>query len=65
MANPIDDLNDALNNLENGVTPMVESQLDEQEIDNLLVQEGINEDHYSSMGDLANENAIDDVDDIN
>lgn len=65
MANPIDDLNNALDDLESGLTPMVQSQIDEQEIDNLLVEEGINEDHYPTISDIANPDAIDDVDDIN
>lgn len=60
-----DRLNNALDNIDDGLTPMVQSQLDEQEIDNLLVEEGINEDHYPSIRDIANDNAIDDVDDIN
>lgn len=65
MSNPIDDLNDALDNLENGMTPMVQSQIDEQEIDNLLVEEGIHEDHYPTIRDIANPDAINDIDDIN
>ncbi len=65
MTNPIDDLNNALDNLDDGMTPMVQSQLDEQEIDNLLVEQGINEDHYSSIDDIANPSAIDDLGDIN
>lgn len=65
MVNPIDDLNNALDDLESGLTPMVQSQIDEQEIDNLLVEEGINEDHYPTISDIANPDAIDDVDDIN
>lgn len=60
-----DEINETLDNLTDGVTPMIQSQLDEQEIDNLLVEEGINEDHYSSINDIANPNAIDDIDDIN
>lgn len=60
-----DELNNALDGIDESVSALRESQLDEQDVDNLLVQQGINEDHYSSMGDLANENAIDDVDDIN
>lgn len=59
------ELNNTLDDIEDGLTPLRETQLDEQEIDNLLVEEGINEDHYSSISDIANPNAIDDIDDIN
>lgn len=63
MANITDDINNF--NISEGVTPIAKTQLDEQEIDNLLVEEGINEDHYPNMNDIANETAIDDVSDIN
>lgn len=60
-----DAINTALDQIETGLTPIAETQLDEQQIDNLLVEEGLNEDHYPTIGDIANPNAITDVDDIN
>lgn len=44
---------------ESGLTPMHRQNIDEQRIDELLVEEGINEDHYPNIRDIADPDATD------
>lgn len=45
---------------ESGLTAIHRQNIDEQRIDELLVEEGINEDHYPSIRDIADPDAADD-----
>lgn len=44
---------------ESGVTPIHRQNIDEQRIDELLVEDGISEDHYPDILDIADPDAID------
>jgi hypothetical protein len=46
--------------LESGVTPVHRQNIDEQRIDELLVEEGIHEDHYPTTLDIADPDAAND-----
>ncbi len=43
---------------ESGLTPIYRQNIDEQRIDELLVEDGINEDHYPSIRDIADPDAV-------
>lgn len=45
---------------ESGLTAIHRQNIDEQRIDELLVEEGISEDHYPSIRDIADPDAADD-----
>lgn len=44
---------------ESGLTSIHRQNIDEQRIDELLVEEGIHEDHYPSISDIADPDAAD------
>ena len=43
---------------ETGLTPMHRQNIDESRIDELLVDDGVNEDHFPTIRDIADPNAI-------
>lgn len=45
---------------ESGLTAIHRQNIDEQRIDEMLVEEGINEDHYPNIRDIADPDAADD-----
>lgn len=44
---------------ESGLTPMHRQNIDEQRIDELLADEGMSEDHYPNISDIADPEAVD------
>lgn len=43
---------------ESGLTPIHRQNIDESRIDELLVDDGVNEDHFPTIRDIADPNAI-------
>ena len=44
---------------ESGLTPIHRQNIDEQRIDELLVEDSFNEEHYPTIGDIADPDAAD------